>query len=77
MRSFWAYILIRQRHLVSTSIHIIVCILHLFIIRFTTSQYHHYMIDNKLRVHYDFVVFFILVGTIGIIGRIFPRQDKC
>ena len=67
MRSFWAYILIRQRHLVSTIVHIIVFI-YMFITRFTTSQYHQ-MIDNKLCVHYNFVVPFILVGTIGLLDR--------
>ena len=34
------------------------------------------MIDNKLYVHNDFVVYFILVGTIGFLDRYSPARTS-
>ena len=70
--------LVRQRHLVSTfCVHIIVHTLLSFICyRFTASQYHYLIIDNKFYLQYDFVVSFTVLGTIGLYGQILPRQDK-
>ena len=73
MGSYWASILILKHHLVG-----IMCYHYVYLYMFIIDSQPLSTITtriNKLFEHY-FVDFFSLVGTIWVIGRVLPSQDK-